>query len=158
VLLAAVKVAVLLARCDDPLATRCGWPGMKATALKASALTNRLQPMATATNRCPSTSDLRKSDVDAWNQPFLISCEQGNPIMVVVTSVGRDGMRGTADDIKRSAEAVVDGGAPVEPARDADPKPDQAAAEVSTVLRHPLRSEPASVKATAPYRLTVFDG
>lgn len=83
VLLTAAKVAVLLARCDDPFATRCLWPGQKATALKASALADRLHPVATATNRCPS--DLGRTEVDAWNQPFLISCEPGTPITVVVT-------------------------------------------------------------------------
>lgn len=129
VLLTAAKVAVLLARCDAPFAARCRWPGQKATALKASALADRLQPVATATNRCPNTSDFGRTEVDAWNQPFLISCEPGNPIMVVVTSVGRDGVRGTADDIKRSAETSGDGAAPIERPSDADRQRDPAAAD-----------------------------
>ena len=132
VLLVGAKVAVLLADCDDPWAIRCGIPGRKATVIQARALAERLQPVASTTHRCPSTSDLRKTDVDAWNQPFLISCEQGDQIMVVVRSKGPDGVFGTADDLIRSAETAADAGAPIERQPDAGHGPDQAAVDGSS--------------------------
>jgi hypothetical protein len=131
-LLAAAKVALLLSNSDYLGETRFGWPGRKSTVIKARALADRLQPLAAATSRCPSSSDLRKTDVDAWNQPFLISCEQGDPIMVVVTSMGPDGVLGTADDIHRSAENAVDAGAPIERQPDAGHRRDQAADDGSS--------------------------
>jgi hypothetical protein len=66
--------------------------------------------------RCPTTKDLRDGEVDAWNRRFLITCEEGDPARVVVTSLGADGMLGTADDIRSESAAqqavAADGAAP----------------------------------------------
>ena len=123
-----VAAAMLFAvACDSISVLGCGTPGVKRTHLKVRALAERLQPKASATGRCPANKDLGEGEVDAWNRRFLISCEEGDPARVVVTSLGADGMLGTADDIRSESaahKAVAADGRPQTAAHRLTAKPD----------------------------------
>lgn len=115
VIVVITAVACLFVGYDRIAVTRCGTPGVKQTRIKAQAIADRWQHAAEATGQCPSPSDLGKDDVDAWSQPFQLSCTPGIPNRILVTSLGRDGIPGTADDIRAEAPEDIRN----EPQRDA---------------------------------------
>ena len=109
---AAVGIIVAMALAWDAVSTRGGRPGVKRTLVKAHALAERLASKARATGNCPAASALDEGDVDAWKRPFVISCEESQPLRVVITSSGADGMLGTIDDIRSESDAAEQGVAP----------------------------------------------
>ena len=116
----AAAAMLFVVACDSIAVLGCGSPGVKRTHLKVRALAERLQPKARATGKCSTTKDLADGEVDAWNRRFLISCEEGDPVRVVVTSLGADGVLGTADDIRSESaaqQAVAADGRPQTAAR-----------------------------------------
>jgi hypothetical protein len=60
--------------------------------------------------RCPSREQGSSSvELDAWERHFHVSCEEGSPPKLFVTSQGRDGILGTVDDIIVEGDAAQPG-------------------------------------------------
>jgi hypothetical protein len=99
-------------------------PGVKKSIITARSIAARLATRTATTGRCPSREEVSSSvELDAWERPFHVSCEEGSPPKLVVKSEGRDGILGTIDDIIVEGDAAQPGIAAVDQIGRSAPSP-----------------------------------